>query len=88
VFDDLVITKVSTGDLRFYARPLSGGSIAQRLEFLNSGAMASSSTISADVLETNSTTGEVYYFASTKEGKVYVHVFVPDYKYMNLTMSV
>lgn len=87
MFDDLVITKVSTGDLRFYARPLSGGSIAQRLEFLNQGAMVASSTISADVLETNSTTGEVYYFASTKD-KVYVHVFIPDYKYMNLTMSV
>jgi len=39
------------------------------------------------VLETNSTTGEVYYFASTNS-TVYVHVFLPDYRNMNMTMRV
>ena len=49
--------------------------------------MIQTTSVDADVLETNSTTGEIYYFASI-DSTVYVHIFMPDYRYMNMTMSV
>ena len=49
--------------------------------------MIQTTSVNADVLETNSTTGEIYYFASI-DSTVYVHIFMPDYRYMNMTMSV
>ena len=49
--------------------------------------MVSSNNINADVLESNEENGDVYYFASTNS-TIYIHTFKPDYRSMNMTMSV